>query len=691
MKYPLVTQDGLKDCGVSCLLMIMKYYGGDISKEYLRELTNTTKSGVDAYSLVEAAKKVGFEAEGVKGNINDLVLDDLPCIAHVVIEEKYQHFVVVYKIDRKKKQVLIGDPASSIKKISLTEFETISTGVFLLLNPIKKLPVLKSDNQLLNILFKFLFSNKKILVIIVLLSLFSTVISIVLSFQFQLLLEWVIEYQSTTNLSKYILVFSLFILIKGIMQMLKEKMFIYLNCGLSKHLIMDMYNRILSLPYLYYKNRSTGEIIARIHDLENVQEFISKIIICFSIDLFLILFVYLTLLKINLSMTIVLSVMLVLLLFISLVFWHFIYPCLLKLKEKWSLFNSYLVESISGIETIGNFNLQKYSLVNIFKRYEGYNSINIVTMKAASYFSWMRDLIEQYGTFVLLIVGGRLVMNGEMGLGLFISYYTLVGYLLEPVQNLLSLGLNYKDVRASYQKTQDFYQIPSDTNNGELNNTITGKLELEKISYHYHPKKRVLTNINLNISPGDRVLIYGKSGSGKSTLAKIMARIIDSQDGKITLDNYNINDYEKEYFYSQVCYLSQNEVLFTNSVYENISLNKDNTYQTFLDVCKLCKVDEIVDGHMLSYKMLLEENGFNLSGGERQRIILARAIYRNANLYIFDESLNEIDVEREREILNDLFNKYPDKTFIVISHRYHNNDLYSKKLEIRDGKCYEVS
>ena len=192
------------------------------------------------------------------------------------------------------------------------------------------------------------------------------------------------------------------------------------------------------------------------------------------------------------------------------------------------------------------------------------------------------------------------------------------------------------------------------------------------------------------INPKDRVLIYGKSGSGKSTLAKMINGILESDQGKIVLDDHDIREYSRKLLGDKICYLSQNEFLFQDSVYHNIYLNSKQSYQKFLETNKLCLVEEIVAKHPLKYQMLLEENGFNISGGERQRILLARAILRDADLYIFDESLNEIDIDRERTILNNLFKKFPNKTFIVISHRYHNNDLFNRKFEMKEGKCYEV-
>ena len=143
---------------------------------------------------------------------------------------------------------------------------------------------------------------------------------------------------------------------------------------------------------------------------------------------------------------------------------------------------------------------------------------------------------------------------------------------------------------------------------------------------------------------------------------------------------------------NSICYVSQNEQLFSESIYENICLTNNDDDETlsqrFLKVCQLCKVNEIAARSPLSYRMPLEENGFNVSGGERQRIILARALLKNAKCYIFDESMNEIDIQREREILKALFQEYPNKIFVMISHRYHNNDLFSHKYQLIDGVIY---
>ena len=162
-------QDDFKDCGAASLLTIIKTYGGNVSLEYLKMLTNTTKNGTNAYYLMEAAKSVGFDTRAVKGNITELREEFLPCIAHVIIDSKYKHFVVVHKIS--KKHITIADPSSGIKNMSYEEFNEISTNYFLLFIPNKKMPCFKNKNDFLKILLKKFLEYKSIVVSIFVFSL----------------------------------------------------------------------------------------------------------------------------------------------------------------------------------------------------------------------------------------------------------------------------------------------------------------------------------------------------------------------------------------------------------------------------------------------------------------------------------------------------------------------------------------
>ena len=692
MKYPFVRQDGIKDCGVASLLMILKYYGGGASKEYLRELTHTTKDGVDAYSLLEGAKKIGFSTKGVRGNIEDLDSIDLPCIAHVILDNSYQHFVVIYKNDIKKKQLTIADPAKSVKKITYQEFKKISSNQFLLLYPDKKIIVQNQKSYVWKFLLAFIKENKSKFLLLFLVSFLFTILGIVLSFQFQFLLDYVIQYNSKYNFISFLILYSFIIFMKEWFGLLRNLLLQYVNHLLSKELIMNIYHHLLSLPYLYYKNRTTGEVVSRIQDLENIKDFIGKMFVTCFIDSFLLIFSFMVLLKINHKLTLYLTLLTILLIIILIISWKLISTKMRALREKNAFVNSYLIESISGMETIRGFGIEDYVEHQFSEKMIDYQKTSYQTHKMFIMLQHIRNFIEEYGSFLILASGTWLVVNNQLELSSVVTYYFLLSYFLDPIRNLFDIGFSWKEAKISIERINELYQVNQTSCDKKLKKEVVdGNIVLKDVCYQYSPKKKLLMNVNLKIKSHDRILIYGKSGSGKSTLAKLLAGVLFSDEGNVILDSYPITEYNEKSLKSNICYLSQNEMLFQDSIYQNIYLDSERNYQDFLDICSLCMVDEIVENHPLKYHMLLEEDGFNISGGERQRVLLARAILKDADIYIFDESLNEIDVDRERKILQNMFDKYPDKTFIIISHRYHNNDLFNRKIEMKDGRCYEIS
>ncbi len=184
----VVLQDGLKDCGICCLLSIIRFYGGEVSKEYLREITNTTKDGVSFYNLIEGAKSIGFEAIGLSGKIEDVDVNNLPCIAHFIVNKSYKHFVVLYEINKKKSQVTLMDPSKGKKIISIAEFNLLSSNNYIFLKPIKKLPIMQKRNIIYKNIIELFKMNKKLLFIIVFLTLSFFVLNILTSFHFKYLL-----------------------------------------------------------------------------------------------------------------------------------------------------------------------------------------------------------------------------------------------------------------------------------------------------------------------------------------------------------------------------------------------------------------------------------------------------------------------------------------------------------------------
>ncbi len=694
MKYPFVQQEGAKDCGVCSLLMILKFYGGSVSKEYLRELSKTTKKGVNASNLKKAAEQCGLEMIGVKGNVTDLTPSDLPCIAHVVIDSSYSHFLVIYQKNDRSQQLLIADPATGIKRISYSEFEKISSKVFLLCTPKRKLDIIENEKKLKRKILEFILQNKKVIIIVCLFSIMLTSLNILTSFQLELLLDYFIPYSAHLNLQYLIIFFTLVIVGKVILEYYRNLLFNYLDHTLSKEMITDIYHHILSLPHLYYKNRTTGEIISRIQDIETVKATFSKIAIYFLIDMLLVVLSLSVLLILNLRLTIIVLIIFILSFSCIQFFKKILAEYIKKGKEYASEVNSYLTETILGIETAKELHIEE-RIISIFNQhYDHYNKVSYKYNTFYNYQLLFKNIIEEYGTFLVLIVGSVFVQQEFISLGTLLTYQTIMGYFLSPIQNMSELIIEYRQMKVALERLDELYDvIPEDLEKGLIKEIESiDQINLENIHYTYNGKEEVLKNINLTLKKGERVLIYGLSGSGKSTLARLLTGILSFDQGKIKINGIELTNYSLDCLRNSICYVSQSEQLFTASIYTNICLTDNEEIETsssrFLKVCQLCKVDEIVAKSPLSYQLPLEENGFNISGGERQRIILARALLKNAKCYILDESMNEIDIHREREILKALFQEYPNKIFIMISHRYHNSDLFSQKYQLINGEIY---
>lgn len=675
-------QDGVKDCGICSLLTIVRYYNGNYSKEYLRTITNTTKDGVTAFALLEAAKNIGFDAVGVTGDALDIAKKNLPCIAHVVIQNKYKHFLVIYKIDKKNKVIMLADPSQGLVKMNVSDFEKMSTKVFLFLKPNKKIPYVKNESKVKNIIYNFLSENKMSLFIILILSFLYNIISIMTSFNFQLIMNYALKYGSKYNL--YIIFISMLILyiLKELLIYIRNLVVNFISLKLDYSLITSVYSHILSLPYSYYRNRPVGEVIMRINDLSELKDSVSQLIVTFLLDIFLIIITLIFLYMINFKLTLIVIFVLILYFLVTFIYNKFLFKMIRLNKKDSSAVNTFMVESIEGVMSIRGSNAflqfkDKFSsLYNnfIISSYNFFKKYNTLT--------FLNNFLISILIVVIITMGSIFVIDGNMDSSSIITYYSVLCFFLEPVKNVANFDVVVKKSRISIERIEELLMVEEEKILLD-NQKITGKLKnilFKDVTFSYDFKNNVVNKLNLKIDEGEKVVIYGKSGSGKSTVAKILTRYLDVERGKVFINGYDINDYNLWSIREGITYVSQNEFLLTDTIYNNINMKGTRDAEYIFDVCKMIGVDKIVKFKNGGYNMILEENGSNISGGERERILLARAFVRDSDIYILDESFSEIDSLSEREILGKIFSKYKDKMIIVISHRMDNNDLYDRRI-----------
>ena len=681
-KKLIVLQEGNKDCGVCCLLSIIRYYNGNISLNKLMEMTKTTKNGTTFYNLSEAASKIGMASKAYYvDDFNNISVYSCPFISQV-IRNGYTHFVVVYKISKDK--LLIMDPALGSLYMSREKFLNIWTGYIMMFEKVKILPNYKDEKYINKLLYGLILNNKKIIVNCLLLTLMFCFLTIGYSVYLKVMIDKVL------NQDKYLLIvisliFFIVILFRSLTNLFRNQMLSYFNMRVDISLFLNSFKRILLLPYNYYKNKTTGEIISRVNDLSYIKQIISQLLTTVFLDIVLLLFSLVCLYFINSKMFMISFFIAILYVIIIFIYPRFIKTKIYESQAEVAKVNSYLVESISGLETIKGLRCEK--MVN--DRLESYYTKAQATIFDYNIISngvlFLKDLIFYVGVLLINYVGCVDIMNGNFTVGSLLTFNTILGYFLNPLQNFIDLADDYVYVRGVFKRANGLYEVKLDDLESKNGLRVEGDISFNNLDFSFNGKDQILKSIKIEFKAKEKILLLGNSGSGKSTLLKILYKYYDVSRGMVLVNGIDINDFSISDIRDDIIYVSQNETLYTGSIKDNILLNRDIDYKDFLDMCCYLEVDNIIKDNLLGYDFLLEENGANISGGERQRIILARALFKKGNIILIDEGLSQMDIDLERRVLKRIFSIFKDKMIIVVSHRFNNMDLYDKVFKLKDG------
>lgn len=685
-KNLIVLQDGYKECGAASLLSIIHYYKGSISMARLVELTNTNKEGTNFYQLKQAAEKLGFNANGYKtNNYNTLQEIETPFIIQI-IDKNYEHFCVVYTM--KKNKVVVMDPAIGKREILIEEFKNIWTGYILILRPIKKIETYQETKYLNTIVKEILIKNKSMIFTILFLSLFYTIFSCICSFYLQFIIDFIIE-STKNNLLIITFIFGILSLFKIISSLFRNQTFIIFSQKLDYLIFLRTFKKIILLPYSYYHSRTTGEMISRLNDLIYVKNFVHQLILTVCLDGIILIASGMILILMNVKMFLFMVMIILIYFAIFLVFRPWLEKYTKLNQQNNAAIQSFLTETISGIETIKNMNIEstineRMETLYLKSLNDNFFYQNINTMEL-----FLKELITTIGTLLFQFIGIYFVMNQKMTLGYLMSLTALANCFLEPIINFIQLNKEYFYSKNSLKRINHLFEVKEENLYTKTNFVADGKISFQNLSFSYNQEKNILESITFDISKGNKVIILGDSGSGKSTILKLLLKYYEINRNMIYLNGIDLNNYSISDVRNSIGLMSQNEILYTDTILNNITLYQEIDSNKWLDICKITYVDDFVKNFFLGYQTKLEENGLNLSGGQRQRLLLARLLLQEKKIILIDEGLNAVDVNLERKILKNIFSKYPDKTIIVVSHRRENLDLFDQTLYFSQGKLLQ--
>jgi len=669
LKKIVVYQEETSDCGAACLLSIIRYYNGDTNLETLRMDSNTTNKGVSAYDLIKCAQKNGFNAIGYKDiNISKY---KLPCILHIKINQSLTHFVVLYEINNKTYSIM--DPAKGLIKLDKNELLEKFTGNLIVLDPLGDLPKKKNENIIKKELINQIKSFKSKIIKILLLETVFIILSLTSSF-----------YIKIYNYPKCIIILSiLFIFIsiftESISYLINKKIY-NLENKINFNLADYFFNHILKLPLKYLHLKDPGEIVKRANEISIINEILINLIISTILEGLLILSIFPIMFNLSLEVTIIILITNFLITIMSMF-------NVKKLNRESKLaietsteYNNILIDGIYGLTSI------KHSCSELYLKNKLSVNLKDKLLKEKKY----SLSLKKYNTLKLSILSlSRILINlylvnkiyqQKFTFEEFLIIITLIEIILSSSSNIVESFMELSFIKNLFNKANDFYNIPL-SNIVSNKNFRNGDIKFKNINYNYISNYPLIKNFTTTIKQGEKVIIKGESGTGKSTLCKLLYQEINEFSGKISIGNLNIKTIDSIDYQNNVVYSSQVEKIFSASIKENILLGKEIEKERLDKIIETCELNRVLKKRVLGLDTMLFSGGEELSGGERQLIILARALTRNFNILILDETLSEVNDELEDKILKNIFKTYKDKTIIYVTHK-NNKNYFSRVINV---------
>ncbi len=693
MKVQLKQHDPF-DCGAVCLASICAYYQLQIPIARVRQYANTDKKGTNILGLVEAAKKLGFNAKGVRGTFENLSELPLPAIAHIKAQGKFPHFVVIFSVSRKYVKVMDPDIGKLIN-YRHEDFIKDWTGVLVLLNPNSEFrsgSLATSKKVLFGRLLK---PHSSIIIQVIIGAFLYTLLGIFSSVYIQKITDFVIP-NFNGNLLNVLSLFMLFVIaVQVVVGLIRSVFTVKLGQVLDLKLILGYYTHLLDLPQRFFDNMRVGEIISRINDAVKIRAFINEISVSILVNISIVFFSFTMMFIYNWKLAFIMTLSIPFYVLIYFITNHVNKKNIRELMESSAELESQLVESINSIETIKRFGLETYSnektadkFINVLK---SVYKVGISNIQIGA----VGDLLTKSVTVVLFWTGTNYIFKGQLTPGELFSFFALVGYFTGPLVSLVNVNRSVQEALIASDRLFEIMDLEHEEDRSKktivLSPSMAGDIKFEKVYFRYGTRAKIFEDFSLTILKGQVTSIVGVSGSGKSTLINLMQDLYPVNEGHIYLGDYDIKYISNKSLRSFISVVPQNINLFAGNVIENITIGFiDPDVERVVSICKKLGMMEFIENMPDGLFTYIGENGSTLSGGQRQRIAIARALYRNSEILILDEATSSLDTFSDSYVQQAIEEmRMNNKTVIIITHKLSSVVHSDQIIVLKEGKVVE--
>lgn len=710
-----IRQHDNRDCGAACLATVLGHYKSFIPLNKIREFMHVDKNGASMFAMKKAAERFGMEAEAFEGSVEELrraVIGKelkLPIIAHFLIDKSLLHYMVIEKIN--KNDILVFDPAKGRRKYAISDFEALFTGFFMAVSPGKDFAPEKKSFKPYRKFADIILKQKRLFLSAIFLSVILAGFSIFCSFAYQTIIDkYILNNSRTMDFRNIPMISNLYASLEQLCQTLPKLfaavLFIYLTQNIifalrgiiithiyknsSQLLVLNYCRALTKLPMPFFHDRETGEILSRYNDIEELQSIISGAGLSVIMDIVMAVAGGIVLFAISPELFAIVAIMTLAYALIAILYRAPIRNVSRNIMESDSKLLSKMKETVDGIESIKTACAEEEANKSLKNRAVEY----IQVIRKGSLISLSQSvatgLSQSIGNLAILYFGCRFIMEGIISLGTFISFETLIYFFLSPMQNLLSMQLAMQQAFVAADRLNDVLE------NETEEEVFKGKEPYKKeagthlricdLSFAYGYREPVLQNVSIEARGGERVAVTGRSGCGKTTLFHLIGCLESDYSGQISVNGQDIRNIDKGSYREKVIYLPQESAIFAESIRANILMGKEAQEEKLSKVIRGCALEEVISEYSAGLDFILEENGKNLSGGQKQRIALARALIREPEILLLDESTSHLDKETEKKIFDFIRQEFPDMLCFFSTHRESLAAMCDRRVDITGGK-----
>lgn len=687
-----VKQRDITDCGAACLASVAAYHKLNLPVSKIRQWAGTDKKGTNAWGLIKAAEKMNMTAKSVRATPDALSEVPLPVIAHVIIKEKLQHYVVIYKVTPAYVEKM--DPGTGkLEKQPIDDFRKEWTGVLILLSPSGDFTA--GNEKVSNFKrFRFLlYPHWGTLTQALFGAVVFTILGLSTSIYIQKITDNVII-NGNKNLLNLLSIAMITILFLQLFIGAVQTIFV-LKTGqlIDARLILGYYKHLLKLPQRFFDTMRTGEIVSRINDAVKIRAFINDTLIKFIVNVFIVVFAFALMFMYNGKLALIMLLVIPLYLLVYLVTNYLNKKRERKIMEQAADLEAQLVESINSEKTIKQLEMEEFANLK--------TEVKFVTLLESAYKSGLNSVfsgnssmfISRIFTIILLWTGSLFVLNQEITPGELMSFYALIGYFTGPVSSLIGMNKTYQSATIAADRLFEIMDLEQEADDELVDATEVnlGDIVFQNITFSYGTRVDVFEDFSLIIKYGEITAIIGESGSGKTTIAALLQKLYPLNGGNIFIGETNIKYFSNQSLRQVVGIVPQNLDLFNSRIIDNIAFGEFKPdMPRVLDICRQLGMINFIEKLPGGFNTLVGEHGATLSGGQKQRLAIARALYRDPQILIMDEATSSLDSEAEyhvQQIVKQL--KEKGKTIIIIAHRLSTVLLADDIVVLENGKLIE--